>query len=423
MNDRDEKVREIVARIECGIKEIQEKIVHVSTDAVVATAEEEIAELFGRVKEEVQQAVVHQQVAERDANREAPRCCICGAKMKVHAHRKRTVYTRNGQLVIWRRYYLCRPCKEGESPLDAELGLKGEFTAAVDELMCLADSLQSSRLSEMVVRKLAGLQISHDAIHRHAVAAGKKFHLQQITQAPVTKLPKGTKRAYVSADGVMIRLQDSLFHEMKLGCFYNQGQGYRQYVATTKDCDAFGEELRRMAHFSGMKQAKQVAIIGDGAPWLWEQARTRFPLADREIVDFYHAAERIAKAGTDMYGEGTTAAQRFLGEYRHRLRHEGGKAVLARLKRSSRYRTGDDAMQLLAGYIQKNVNRMDYPALKEQGFDIGSGMIESGCKNLVQARLKGSGMRWSEDSAIAVANLRGMLLSGRWDEQWPTLVA
>ena len=423
MNDRDEKSKQIIAQIETGIREIQKKISQVPSEAVVTTAEDEIAELFRRIKEEVQQAVVQQEVEQRDAKREPPQCCMCGKKMSVHAHRKRTIYTRNGPLVIRRRYYLCRPCKEGQSPLDAELGLSGEFTTAVDELMCLADCLQSSRLAKMVMKKFAGLSISHTAIHTHAVSAGKKFHHKQITQPPVTKLSKGTKRAYISADGVMVRLQDRLFHEMKLGCFYNQGQSYRQYVATLKDCDIFGEELRSMAHLSGMKQAKQLAVIGDGAPWLWEQARTRFPLADPEIVDFYHAAERIGKAGNDMYGEGTVAAQRFLASYRHQLRHEGGKAVLAKLKRSSRHRAGDEAMHLLVAYMGRNIGRMDYPALKAQGFDIGSGMIESGCKNLVQARLKGSGMRWSEESAIALANLRGMLLSGRWDEQWKALSA
>ena len=59
---------------------------------------------------------------------------------------------------------------------------------------------------------------------------------------------------------------------------------------------------------------------------------------------------------------------------------------------------------------------MNYPLFEQLGYEIGSGTIESACKNVIQARLKGPGMRWREDTATAVASLRALLLSDHWED-------
>ncbi len=64
---------------------------------------------------------------------------------------------------------------------------------------------------------------------------------------------------------------------------------------------------------------------------------------------------------------------------------------------------------------------MRYPWYREKGYPIGSGPVESACKNLAGSRLKRGGMRWSQEGAQAVLNLRSELLSGRWDEAWQRL--
>jgi hypothetical protein len=59
---------------------------------------------------------------------------------------------------------------------------------------------------------------------------------------------------------------------------------------------------------------------------------------------------------------------------------------------------------------------MDYPTYRARGLQIGSGTIESACKQLVSARLKLAGMIWNTAGAEAVAVVRAWLRSERWDE-------
>jgi len=83
---------------------------------------------------------------------------------------------------------------------------------------------------------------------------------------------------------------------------------------------------------------------------------------------------------------------------------------------SRRYRKSDKEMHRLVGYFKRHRKRTDYPRFTRRSHAIGSGVIESICKNVVQMRLKGPGMRWREDNACAVATLRGALLSGHWND-------
>ena len=63
---------------------------------------------------------------------------------------------------------------------------------------------------------------------------------------------------------------------------------------------------------------------------------------------------------------------------------------------------------------------MDYPAYVRNGWQIGSGPVESACKTVVGNRLKGGGMRWGENGADAVCHLRALYLSEPvcWDSFW-----
>ena len=57
-------------------------------------------------------------------------------------------------------------------------------------------------------------------------------------------------------------------------------------------------------------------------------------------------------------------------------------------------------------------------AYREKGYVIGSGMMESTCKQVVSRRLKGPGMQWSECGALAIAALIGQRINGSWEKFW-----
>lgn len=66
---------------------------------------------------------------------------------------------------------------------------------------------------------------------------------------------------------------------------------------------------------------------------------------------------------------------------------------------------------------------MQYPLFQAQGWPIGSGMVESGNKLVVHARLKGPGMHWAEEHVNPMLALRNILCSDRWREDWPRIEA
>jgi hypothetical protein len=70
-------------------------------------------------------------------------------------------------------------------------------------------------------------------------------------------------------------------------------------------------------------------------------------------------------------------------------------------------------------YFETNKERMRYCEYRAAGYPIGSGTVESACKRLIGARLKGAGMCWSKRGAQGVLTLRAELLSERWEESWP----
>ena len=99
--------------------------------------------------------------------------------------------------------------------------------------------------------------------------------------------------------------------------------------------------------------------------------------------------------------------------------------MLAMLEQLDLTATGAQARELhrqQVGYFRNHVHRMDYPAYLAKGWRIGSGPVESACKTVVGNRLKGGGMRWSEQGANALCHLRAVYLSQgeSWKQLWNT---
>src|SRR5206468_3649413 len=69
-------------------------------------------------------------------------------------------------------------------------------------------------------------------------------------------------------------------------------------------------------------------------------------------------------------------------------------------------------------YLSKRVGQMQYPEYEAAGWPLGSGMVESANKVVVEARLKGAGMRWERTNVDAMVALRTIVYSDRWDEEW-----
>lgn len=158
----------------------------------------------------------------------------------------------------------------------------------------------------------------------------------------------------------------------------------------------------------------------DGAEWIQSFIDFHCPQAVR-ILDFPHAAERISEVGQATLAP--DESQSWLEQQLHQLKHEGPVEVLAELQR---LQTDQATLELVSdnlAYLQKREAHMQYPTFQAQGLPIGSGVVESAHKVVIETRLKGAGMHWAPDHVNPMAALRNLVCNDRWQEDWPKIAA
>ena len=81
-----------------------------------------------------------------------------------------------------------------------------------------------------------------------------------------------------------------------------------------------------------------------------------------------------------------------------------------------------EALTKVYNYLDKHREHIDYAKFKGLGLPIGSGIVESACKWLIQQRFKGVGMRWSEDGFNHLLHLRLAWVNGRFDDLFASAI-
>ena len=164
--------------------------------------------------------------------------------------------------------------------------------------------------------------------------------------------------------------------------------------------------------------------LGDGAHGIWEQGAAYFGTPDREggeILDCYPAAEHVSTVAHAVWGEGSPDAAAWITATLQRLKAAGPAPLLA--ARAALAPTTAAAQAVVTrdtAYVTYHQTRMPYPTYPARGLPMGSGRVEGACNTLVKTRLRPSGMRWRRRGAQAVATLRALARSGRWDAFWAT---
>ncbi|MEO9029837.1 MAG: hypothetical protein ABI413_13590 [Ktedonobacteraceae bacterium] len=101
----------------------------------------------------------------------------------------------------------------------------------------------------------------------------------------------------------------------------------------------------------------------------------------------------------------------------HRLKHEGPDRVLKHLSRLCQ-RCNDPAIGKKLQYLSHRSQQMQYPIYQAAGLPIGSGMVESANKLVVEVRMKGAGMHWKRENVNRMLTLRNAVCNDRWNETW-----
>jgi hypothetical protein len=344
-----------------------------------------------------------------------------------------------GAVRVSRAYYHCKHCHAGQCPRDAALGVTAvSLSRGAAESVALAGALGSfHEAATKILPKLSGLRVSESTAERATERAGEDvgkrlgkgetFGNEQVWKW--SRDQDGKTVAYVSADltGVGMQGENGSAVEGRMaavGMVWTAGRpGQVRYVCgLTGGLNALGEPLRNQGGQVGMDRADRWVAISDGGAGIEDWLRSNFPRVEAVILDFYHAAEYLGEWSKVLHADESEAG-RVAGEWCHRLKHEGGAVVLAELRKldvSGRGAAVQEAHRVLLVYFGNQVHRMDYPRYRARGWLIGSGPVESACKQVVGQRMKGSGMRWGEAGADAVCHLRALFRSekGQWDAYW-----
>jgi len=368
-------------------------------------------------------------LAARDA---PPAICACGIRMHSAGRRPKGVQTLLGWITVTRSYARCPGCGATGCPTDAVLGLdRDSHSPGVRRLASRFGALLPFGPAAATLRDAAGIQLSASTVRTITEGVGQQR--EAALQAAIAAAwdhgwaepdAPSPDRCYVAMDGVRILGTDGQGREVKLGRVMpvhqtTQGErrGPSRYAAGLEPADAFGRRLAVVAHRVGAETAPLLAVLGDGAAWIWNLADEHFPRAV-QIVDWYHASERVWNLGRTLHGEGTAETAAWVDAQLARLT-TGAAATLATEWATLPLR-GEAATvrDTQVTYFTNQASRMAYDRYRAGGWDIGSGMIESGCKTVIGQREKGAGMRWSDAGAQTVATVRLLLFNDEWSAHW-----
>lgn len=246
--------------------------------------------------------------------------------------------------------------------------------------------------------------------------------------------PGGAEKMQVSVDGAMVPLVGGEWAEVKtlvIGEVQPAVKEKEEWVVHTRKLSYFSrlvtaEEFERLAlvemHRRGVENARAVGAVQDGADWEQGFVDYHCPRAVR-ILDFAHAGEHISQVGEYLYGKNTPEARQWLAERLHRLKQDGPEAILAELRGLGQQQPQAAEISGNLAYLEKRQAQLQYPLFRAQGWPIGSGIVESGNKLVVEARLKGSGMHWARAHVNPMLALRNILCSDRWKDEWSKIAA
>jgi hypothetical protein len=348
-----------------------------------------------------------------------------------------------GQIPISRGGLFCRRCHEGYGVTDYMLEIYGEYrvTKGMTELITYLSQLVPSfeRASE-ALKKLNKVEVSPTQMQIVSEEVGKKVFDKQKEaankayrkpeEAAPQGLPKDRKEGvlYILTDGLQVntRIEDengSTWREMKIGLvFYDRDIirrgnnshmiAKKEYVTYFGSVNEFKKMLFDAAARAGYGKIKKVVVIGDGVQWIWNMCEELFPDAE-QILDFYHLSKNVNDYAKFLYTEDEVTRKRWVKQVLDAV-EEGRVSDAVQLVEEKKVDKIPESIVNLHTYINNNKSRINYKTYKDKGYFIGSGAIESTAKNVIQQRMKQSGMRWSINGGQYIAALRAKHKSNLW---------
>jgi hypothetical protein len=328
-------------------------------------------------------------------------------------------------------------------------------------MMARAGSRQSFKEGREDLKIYAGIDVSVKDVERVAERMGEEIDRWQAEEreallmheiSPPSKICTESEKTiatfYIEVDGTGVPMAKSEVQgrkgrqsdgtaktrEAKLGCVFTQtvwdenGRPIREpasssFVGAIETSDEFGKRIEAEAVRRGLLNAGKVVLLGDAAAWIRGLAELRFPQAI-QIIDLYHAREHISNLCKFIFG----SDEKKILHYRIRWWSDLDEGKVDKIIQQAKAKLPGNAdiarkIESEIHYLEENKGRMQYAEFRKQGLFVGSGVVEAGCKNIIGARLKQSGMEWTVRGANAIIALRCAILSGRFEDFWESRVA
>lgn len=382
--------------------------------------------------------------------------CSCGGTLHYQRQREARVTSVFGRIRYERAYYAGCSCGNGRAPVDEQYGVvPGAVTAGLAALLGLGGiemSFDASRdwLSEFLLFDVSENTIRSETQALGAVQEARETELCQRSQdldylqarlREKTSLPT---RLYGSLDAAKVRIEPrakdgkkpentEAWRDMKVGCWY-EAEPVPPVQRSTRQRDKFEREhavfrAKNLRYYCDILEADkfgqlmwgtgcqvkadvvpELVFVCDGAVWIWNLVKLHYPHAV-QIVDWYHAADRLERVAQAAF---STLAERtpWLKQVTDDLWAGRVTPVIQACEQLAA--RCEEARQAVT-YFTNNAARMKYDQYRQAGYLIGSGTVESGCKQIVTQRLKKPGAQWDVDGAVQTAKARAAWLSGEWE--------
>ena len=406
----------------------------------------------------------------------------CGHPQKLVGYRSKKLLTLFGEVEWKRAYYQCQvqedpeqakaqQCSHGRAPADESWGVQGKRTTpGVQQSISYLCAMLTLEEAAETFRRLLPLGMSARQALNLMNPVGKALAEREDEvvkalfeetgksktdeQEPASqRISKDIERLYIELDGILARMRrgsvpmqeeeqqrkGDVYREMKVGAVFlaergpersglapeawvdTPKQGSLRYVARRTAKGGFGQLLYALAQQSGLSRAKQVVVLGDGAPWIWKLVAEHFPGAV-QIVDLYHAQQHVWDVAHAVFGPSSQQACTWANQTCTPLVHGQIEELVAALGKFPSIAPAPGESRSVpdkaVDYFITNAERMRYPSFRAQGMHVGSGEASAACKTVVDTRAKRAGMRWTPEGLDALLPLRTAQLNHSYDEFW-----
>jgi len=381
--------------------------------------------------------------------------CACGGTLHYQRMREAWIISVFGKTSYMRAYYAGCTCQKGKSPLDEQFGLEpGAVTAGLAQLLALAGIEFSYNQSPKWLQAYLLFEVSENTVRSETEQMGAlqekqeealiersqdETYLQERQRMP----GQVATRLYGSIDAAKVRIEPRPkmgqapeehedWRDMKVLCWFEtenvppaqrsvrqRKQAEREQVALRAKnlryfcnitaADDFGKLLWATGCDLNADLSPELIFLGDGAVWIWNLVTQYYPNAI-QIVDWYHAEEHLEIVANAAFAQGQDRSN-WLEGVKQALWEGQVEQVIAACETLA---ASCELARKAVHYFYTHAERMRYDRFRAAGYMIGSGTVESGCKQIVSHRLKLPGAQWTVTGAVQTAKARAAWLSGQW---------